>query len=182
MANEWREVISLFVPGNPKAQPRPRAFARKFGDKFSARVYDAGTAEGWKGEIALAIRPRLPLILCGPLRLDADFLFDRPKRLMKRSNPGGEFEHTQKPDRDNLEKAVLDCLKTLGIFAEDDAQVCCGEVRKLWAAKGGQSGMRLVISVMDSPQVAGPRAANLPRAESAALVEPAPLFAVGGAK
>ena len=37
--------IEFFVEGDPKPQPRPRAFARKIGNKFMARVYDAGTAE-----------------------------------------------------------------------------------------------------------------------------------------
>ena len=149
-STQWREVLRVFVQGDPKAQPRPRAFARKFGDKFSARVYDAGTAEGWKGCIALAVRGRLPAQpLEGPVRIDADFLFARPKRLMRKCDPQGEIEHESKPDRDNLEKSLLDCLKTLGLFAADNAQVCAGEVRKFYVGKGGwhKPGMRLVVGV-----------------------------------
>ena len=49
-------MISFFVPGIPKGQPRPRAFA--FHGK--ARVFDPGTAEGWKASVALAARDELP--------------------------------------------------------------------------------------------------------------------------
>lgn len=153
VASGWRVAINLFVAGDPKAQPRPRAFARKFGNgTVQARVYDAGTAEGWKGAIALAIRPHLPSpALAGAVRVDADFIFARPKCLKRKCDPAREFEHCQKPDRDNLEKALLDCLKTLGVFDRDDSQVCAGEVRKLWAAKHATTGgLRLTISVLES--------------------------------
>jgi Holliday junction resolvase RusA-like endonuclease len=153
--SDWREVINVFVPGDPKAQPRPRAFARKFGDKFSARVYDAGTAENWKSEIALAVRPYVSNRLNGPVRVDADFLFKRPEKLNRKCDPDGEFEHTQKPDRDNLEKALLDCLNVLGLFAKDDSQVCAGEPRKFWTAKRAPAGMRLRVSVKSQLLVGG---------------------------
>lgn len=178
----WQPVINLFVAGEPKAQPRPRAFARKFGDKYSARVYDAGTAEGWKSAIAISVRPYLPTPgLAGPIRVDADFLFARPKRLERKCDPVDEIPHTQKPDRDNLEKALLDCLKILGVFADDDAQVCAGEPRKFWAAKNGRAGMRLTVSVWNIPQAAvTSRPATSPSRESARAE--LPLFAAGVAK
>ena len=138
-------VIQFFVPGVPKAQPRPRAFARKMGNKFVARVFDAGTAEGWKGEIALAARPHCPREpLAGPLYVDIDFLFPRPQRLLSKKSPEGEIPHTSKPDRDNCEKAVLDAMTTLGFWV-DDGQVCGGEVRKLYAKKGAASGARIRV-------------------------------------
>jgi Holliday junction resolvase RusA-like endonuclease len=138
-------VITFWVPGVPKAQPRPRAFARFIGGKPTARVYDAGTAEGWKGCIAIAAQRHAPASpLRGPLFIDIDFVFPRPKSLMRRKDPDGEFWHTAKPDRDNCDKAVLDALKTLGFFV-DDAQVCGGEVRKLWVSKTGSPGARVRI-------------------------------------
>lgn len=40
-------------PWRASGQPRPRAFARRMGDgKFVARVFESGTAEGWKSLIA----------------------------------------------------------------------------------------------------------------------------------
>jgi Holliday junction resolvase RusA-like endonuclease len=138
-------VISFYASGIPKAQPRPRAFARRMGAKFVARVYESGTAEGWKGEIALAARAHTPAApLTGPLRLDVDFFLPRPQSLMRKKDPDGPIPHTAKPDRDNLDKAVMDCLKSLGFFV-DDAQVCAGEPRKFYAAKGATPGARIVL-------------------------------------
>jgi Holliday junction resolvase RusA-like endonuclease len=143
--------IQFTVTGTPKAQPRARAFARKFGNVYSARIYDSGTAEGWKGDIALAARPLTPPEpLAGPIRVDVDFLFPRPKCLSRNKDPEGEIRHTSKPDRDNLDKALLDCLKTLGFFG-DDAQVCEGEVRKFYVSKTGRPGARVTLTTFIEP-------------------------------
>ena len=78
--------ISFFVRGQPKAQPRGRAFA--VGGK--ARIYNPATAEGWKGAIACAALQHLPTEpLTGPLRVDIDFFLPRPKRLMRRKDADG---------------------------------------------------------------------------------------------
>jgi hypothetical protein len=72
---EAMPVISFRVDGLPKGQPRPRAFARKMGDRFVARVFDAGTAEAWKSEIALAARPSLPPApLAVPIEMRVEFI------------------------------------------------------------------------------------------------------------
>lgn len=136
--------ILFTVIGEPKGQPRPRAFARKLGNKFVARVFEAGTAEEWKGQIAAAARPHAPASpLYVPVRVDVTFIFPRPKSHYVASNPAkplradAPFWHTGKPDRDNLEKALLDALTQLGLFWHDDAQVCCGEVSKIYGPRGG---------------------------------------------
>lgn len=141
--------ITFTVRGEPKAQPRPRAFARKFGNgKVAARMYDAGTAEGWKGLIALAAKPFMPAApIEGPLRVDIDFFFPRPGRLMRKKDPDVPIPHDSKPDRDNCEKAVLDALTQLG-FWRDDAQVCEGEVRKFYASKSGTPHAKIQISAV----------------------------------
>jgi Holliday junction resolvase RusA-like endonuclease len=143
--------IQFTVTGTPKAQPRARAFARKFGNVYSARIYDSGTAEGWKGDIALAARPFVPPApFTGPIIVDVDFLFPRPKSLMRRKDPEGEIPHTAKPDRDNLDKALLDCLKTLGFFI-DDSQVFDGRPRKFYVSKTGRPGARVTVRLLDEP-------------------------------
>lgn len=146
-----RQPIRFFAPGIPKAQPRPRAWARKMGNgQVVARMYDAGTAEAWKADVArVADCHRPPTKIEGPIRVDAVFLFPRPKYLLKKSSPPGRIRHTAKPDRDNLDKAVLDCLTTLGFWA-DDAQVCAGEPLKFYAAKDEQSGVHLTITLLSS--------------------------------
>ena len=141
----WSIVADIRVYGTPKGQPRPRAFARKMGQKFVARVYDAGTADGWKGEIALAVRPHLPATpLIGAVLVDAQFLFPRPQSLMRKKDPAGRIPHTGKPDIDNLSKAALDCFTSVGFFA-DDAQVCGGDLFKWYVAKDERPGAQIAV-------------------------------------
>jgi crossover junction endodeoxyribonuclease RusA len=128
------EPIVFRVDGIPKAQPRPRAFSRG----GHARVYDAGTAEGWKSQIAIAAKPFIPSEpLTMPLRVNLTFYMPRPKSHYRTGKHAGELRpdapvwHTGKPDRDNLDKAVMDALTTLRMWG-DDGQVCDGRIRKLY--------------------------------------------------
>lgn len=138
-------MTAFRVNGTPKPQPRPRAFARKIGGKHVARVFEAGTAEAWKSDVVRDARPHRPEApLEGPVSVAIDFLMPRPKRLMRKKDPDGRIPAPAKPDRDNLEKAVLDALTTDGWW-RDDAQVVAGEVRKLYHAKDEAPGAELVI-------------------------------------
>lgn len=136
--------ITFRVHGLPKGQPRPRAFARKMGDKYVARVFDAGTAEEWKGLIATAAKPVTPAApLVGPVFVRTLYIFPRPNSHYVASNSCRPLRadapswHTGKPDRDNLDKALLDALTQLGGFWRDDAQVCAGEVKKIYGPQPG---------------------------------------------
>ena len=146
----WRTVATFRVAGDPKPQPRPRAFSRG----GSARVYDPGTAEGWKGAIALAARDSLPATpLQGPIRVNATLMFRRPKahyiagKPERGLRPEAPVYHTSKPDRDNCEKALLDCLTQLRMWL-DDGQVCGGEVVKVYSSTPG---VEIRIDVLGSP-------------------------------
>lgn len=126
--------ITFYAQGVPKGQPRPKAFARG----GIASVYDPGTAEGWKGQVALAARPYLPSQpLDVALILHLEFYFPRPKghyiagkpeRGIRPTSPG---YLTGKPDADNAAKAIMDALTTLRMW-RDDAQVAHLIVRKLY--------------------------------------------------
>ncbi|HNQ90986.1 MAG TPA: RusA family crossover junction endodeoxyribonuclease [Verrucomicrobiota bacterium] len=123
--------IEFFVAGEPKAQPRPRAFVR--GGR--ARVYDPGTAEGWKGQVALAARDHLPfkpidLAVAVHLR----FHMPRPRGHYGRAGlkASAPEHHVGKPDVDNLAKAVLDALVAIG-FLQDDRFVRSLLVTKRYA-------------------------------------------------
>ena len=136
---------SFDVAGVPKAQPRPRAFARKMGDTFVARVYEDGSAEGWKGLVLLAARPHRPESpLEGPVRVDITLWLPRPKRLLRRCDPDGVVWCTAKPDRDNADKAILDTLTQDGWW-RDDAQVCAGEIQKFYHPKNERPGAFIVV-------------------------------------
>jgi Holliday junction resolvase RusA-like endonuclease len=144
------DTITIIVHGIPKAQPRPRGFAFNRGGKTTVRMYEAGTAEAWKGQIALAAANLVPSTpLEGPVRVDIDFFMPRPKRLCRKKDPADAVRCFAKPDRDNLDKAVLDCLTTLN-FWHDDGQASCGELQKFYHAKDRQPGA--VIRIMEQPE------------------------------
>jgi Holliday junction resolvase RusA-like endonuclease len=133
-------VYQFSALGEPKGQPRPRAFAmRTAGGKYSARVFDAGTAEGWKSIVAEASRSACPPEpISGPVRVGMTFGFRRPKSHLKSNGEtkgGAPNRHTSKPDADNLAKAVLDCLTQTGLWWHDDAQVAELRVLKEYAPR-----------------------------------------------
>ena len=137
--------ITFQADGEPKAQPRPRAFAKRFGTVVTARIYTPGTAEAWKSQIAIAARPHVPKEpLLGPIRVDVTFWFPRPSNHYRTGKFAGQLKedaprfHTVKPDRDNLDKALLDCLCLVGFF-RDDSQVVGGEIWKLYVTQGSSS-------------------------------------------
>lgn len=135
-------LLNVFVRGMPKPQPRQRHFARRFGDKWCARSYDPGTAEGWKSCIAMAVQNHLP-----PkphdfeMSVDVDFFLPRPQALMRKKDPAGNIwcSNHRLGDRDNLDKALLDCLTQCGFWADDSLAVD-GRIRKFFVAKEAAPG------------------------------------------
>ena len=137
-------ICNIYVKGLPKGQPRPRAFAR--GGR--AAVYDPGTAEGWKGQIALAFREFENRKVHAPMSLLLTFHMPRPAGHLKKN---GEVKpahasslFTGKPDADNLAKAVMDSLTTLGVWT-DDALVVTLIVRKRYATTPRPAGCEIEI-------------------------------------
>lgn len=80
----------------------------------------------------------------GPISVSIVFLFSRPKRLMRKKDPAGRIPHTSKPDRDNLDKAVLDVLTATEVLA-DDAIVCQGSIAKWYCALDEPPGAEIII-------------------------------------
>lgn len=141
-------TLEIFAHGQPKGQPRARACIRG----RHAGTYDPGTADDWKACIAEAIKPlvtgaTLPLFT-GAVCVDVTFFFPRPKSHFTSKGalkPNAPLWHTSKPDRDNLDKAVLDVLTTKQVLA-DDKDACDGKIRKLYALPGEATGARITIS------------------------------------
>ena len=121
--------------GMPKGQPRPRAFSR--GGR--AAVYDPGTAEGWKGDVARACASLEGEGMHVPLAVTLTFYMPRPRghyRTNGQLKPASPvFLHDHKPDADNLAKAVLDALTNIRAWLDDD-QVCELVIRKYWEQPG----------------------------------------------
>jgi Holliday junction resolvase RusA-like endonuclease len=136
-------TISFFVKGKPCGQPRVRV-AR--GHAYTPH----GPIDGWKKELLFGCkrhRPNPPLE--GPLRVNLFFFMPRPMSHYLRANlrKNAPEWHTIKPDRDNLDKAVLDCLTRAGFWI-DDCQVCAGELRKRYVTAGGfgtEPGVAVII-------------------------------------
>ncbi len=139
-------MISVFIEGEPKAQPRPRAFSRKTATAIITRMYDPGTSDGWKGCVMRALKDYANREIAGPVLIDLSFFMPRPKYMLTKKFPDHELWHTKKPDRDNLEKAVLDALKDIKVLA-DDCIVCDGRLRKYIVRKqGGRIGAHLKLT------------------------------------
>lgn len=137
------DPITILVRGIPKGQPRPRAFA--FHGR--ARVYDPGTAEAWKSEIALAARPYVPREpIAGPVSLVVCLWFPRPKSHYLRGaiRASAPAMYVSKPDVDNAVKAVMDALTAIGMW-RDDAQVCSLCVSKMYTAGDAKPGAMITI-------------------------------------
>lgn len=150
------EPISFWVSGEPKGQPRPRAFARKMGGKFVARVFDAGTAEAWKGAVAAEAAQHKPSApISGPVRLRINFFMPRPKGHFVAGKPerglkiGAPYRHVGKPDADNLAKAVMDALTQCGWFWVDDAQVAVLTVVKSYNESANGIGAYIEIGEVE---------------------------------
>lgn len=108
------------------------------------RVYDPGTAEHWKTCIAEAAKEIQWDKTELPVGIVATFIMPRPKAHFKKSGLRSDAPswHIIKPDSDNLEKAVLDALTTLGAW-RDDSQICNKHIKKIY---GENPGMNISIS------------------------------------
>lgn len=146
--------ISFFVTGEPRGQPRPRAFVFR----GQARIYNPAQAESWKTCISAAAQPHIPTQpFTGPICLELTFYFPRPKshfgtgKNALHLKPNAPTWHTQKPDRDNAEKAVMDAMTLLG-FWTDDCQVCSGEPKKIWCPPGMKPGCQITLVPLEERQ------------------------------
>lgn len=136
-------TASFFVPGEPKAQPRVKAFRR---GKFTG-VYTPKTADAWKQAVKDSWKkssyPKFPWC---PLGVSLSFTMPRPKSHYRANGllkPTQQLMHTKKPDCDNIAKAVLDALTDAGAWT-DDAQVVLLNVAKRWC-HAGQEGCEVRI-------------------------------------
>jgi Holliday junction resolvase RusA-like endonuclease len=154
-------TITFEVHGTPKGQPRARAFAQRFGNKFSARMYDPGTADEWKETVYFGLRTALRTFgdqpLLGAFKVSMRFAMPRPKshfgaKGLKASAPRYHFG---KPDIDNLTKLVLDVITKDGRVWRDDSQVITLLAYKQYAEDGDKPGAWISIASWDEPLATG---------------------------
>ena len=117
--------IAFTIPGKPYAKKRPR-FSRKIGRAFNPRENEV--AEASIGAIAATHFPRP---FTGPVALEIIATFAIPGSWTKAKKAAlAHKPHTQKPDCDNIAKAVCDGLNR--IAWADDSQVSGLSVSKFW--------------------------------------------------
>ncbi len=145
--------IQLFIPTIPAGQPRVKATNRG----GHAAVYQPTTVKKSDGtrkahpasDMKAAIRSELSrkysgAPMEGPMRVDIVAVFPRPKSMLWKTKPMPRVPHTAKPDRDNLDKGILDSLSKFAF--NDDAQVCQGSIEKWIAAGDEQPHLEIRIS------------------------------------
>lgn len=126
-------MISIELFGKPIPQKRPRFSTRgKFVSCYDAQ---AKLKEGYRWQIKSQFREDpLPI----PLSISLTFFMPIPKSLSslkKRQMANGVIAHIKRPDIDNLQKFVLDCLNK--IVFEDDSQVCEIFAKKIYSSQPG---------------------------------------------
>lgn len=130
------------IPGKPRGKQRPRATRRhkQFYTPLPTKQYEA---------MVRFISLEHAKMLTGPLRVDIIAYFPIPKSYSKARRKRcllAEEVPTKKPDKDNIEKIILDGLNPLYKinkfthhremwtpgFYKDDSQVIAGETKKLY--------------------------------------------------
>lgn len=130
------------IPGKPRGKQRPRATRnhKQFYTPLQTKQYEA---------MVRFISLEHAKMLTGPLRVDIIAYFPILKSYSKARRKrclSGEEVPTKKPDKDNIEKIILDGLNPLYKinkfthhremwtpgFYKDDSQVIAGETKKLY--------------------------------------------------
>jgi Holliday junction resolvase RusA-like endonuclease len=123
-------IYSLFVDGEPKAQPRPRK--GRYGN-----FYNPPTADAWREALQISfLMNRKPMIESRIVDLKINFFFHREGMSAEK------VPHSGKPDIDNLIKPVMDALTAIGIW-KDDCMVNTVEAKKYCTS--GNSGAYICI-------------------------------------
>lgn len=148
--SEWIERVRFRVTGKPIGQPRTRRSS-------NGGVFTPEKIQPWKTAIFLAAKDLLPdEPFQGPIKLDTVFLFQPPKTITKKHRESWPY-HTAKPDKDNLEKSVMDALQQkerygqvlIRGFWRDDSQVVSGGPEKRYAEGNEEPGVIVTISTLE---------------------------------
>lgn len=160
--------LTFWVPGTPVAQGRPRAFKDKAGN---IRVFSPDKATAWKQVVATYAQKALAADGWArperkePIHVDVVFVFRRPKSAPKRNPP--TYKVT-KPDRDNLEKAILDAMKWAGVY-DDDSQVTRGSIWKIYSADREGAWVRVMTGLLPVPDWMASFGLSAPQSEVGTL-------------
>lgn len=133
MDSMFREYTkSFWVAGIPRPMPRVKATSR---GKF-VRIYTPpGPWEAWKANVYHSSgKPPAPAH-DGPVEIELEYQMPFPQSFPKSKRIPGTY-CKRLPDIDNLEKLILDSLKSRGWFT-DDGRVCAVKHRKVYSETPG---------------------------------------------
>ena len=116
--------IMFTIPGKPFAKQRARATRQ-------GRMYTPKETVSFERTVGQLAMPHFPALIDGPVRLDVIAVFEPPKSWSKkRTAETINRPHTQRPDGDNILKAICDGLNR--IAWADDGQVAEKRILKVW--------------------------------------------------
>jgi Holliday junction resolvase RusA-like endonuclease len=127
-----RVRIAFEIPSTPRAKGRPR-FTTRNGFARAYTPTETVRAEHDVAVLAAAHAPETPHD--GAVVIDLTFVLPIPAswpRKRQAAALAGAVQPTSKPDRDNLEKLILDALTRSGQWWRDDSQIVDGRTRKVY--------------------------------------------------
>jgi Holliday junction resolvase RusA-like endonuclease len=108
----------------------------------NGKVYNPPAADAWKEEIKAAFLMCRKETITEPVYLKVCFYLPMPKGIKKSANEC--IRHAHKPDLDNLLKAVMDALTSVGIW-KDDSLVFKVDSEKWYTPLNGSEGAQIII-------------------------------------
>lgn len=124
-------------------EPIPQQSARFYRFGKQIRSFQPQKVLDYKKNVRTQILAQLPRgfqLTSNTLNVQVDFMFKKVTALRKKQcefiDGGGIFFRNNRPDIDNLSKALFDCLT--GIVWKDDSQVCDYHARKYYAKDEGK--------------------------------------------
>lgn len=118
-------MITIEIPGKPFAKQRPR-FSRK-----SGRAFTPAATVSFESTVGTLAAQHIKQPLTGPIRITIRATFEPPQSWSKKKTAEHlNRPHVQRPDLDNIGKAICDGLNRIA-FA-DDSQIAEMNIRKVW--------------------------------------------------
>ena len=132
---QTKQGLYLSVPGEPVGQPRHRVST--IGGQARMYLPTKHPVKAFKAAIQAAFVENAGKwrTIQGPVRVYINVWFSVPASWSRKKRDSHVFKyHAQKPDADNVTKAVLDALTDCGAWL-DDSQVASVQVIKRWAGQ-----------------------------------------------
>lgn len=129
--------LAFTIPGRPRTKSRPRTSARvvwKDGKPMAiSTVHSDPEQRRLEAEVLRLFRARYPQHVpwTGPIMLRFTAVFDVPDswpKALKEAAASGAVYHSGRPDKDNIEKLIVDALN--GWAFVDDGQIQGGGVKR----------------------------------------------------